>query len=60
MSPHRYLLVHRINRAKEMIKDQKLTLTQIALECGFGGSSQFSVVFKRIAGVSPSEYRRAL
>jgi AraC-like DNA-binding protein len=60
MSPHRYLLVHRVNRAKKMMKDQKLTLTQIALECGFGGSSQFSVVFKRIAGVSPSEYRRAL
>lgn len=60
MPPHRYLLVHRVNRAKEMMKDRKLTLTQIALECGFGGSSQFSVVFKRIVGISAREYRRSL
>ena len=53
LSPHRYLLAHRINRAKEMMKDQNLTLTEIALDCGFSSSSQFSTVFKRITGVSP-------
>jgi AraC-like DNA-binding protein len=57
LSPHRYLLVHRINRAKEMMKDQNRTLTQIALDCGFGGSSKFSTIFKRITGVSPRIYR---
>jgi AraC-like DNA-binding protein len=57
LSPHRYLLTHRINRAKEMMKDQNRTLTEIALDCGFSSSSQFSVVFKRITGVSPQIYR---
>jgi AraC-like DNA-binding protein len=60
LSPHRYLLEHRVNRAKEMMKDQKRTLTEIALNCGFSGSSQFSVVFKRITGVSPRGYRLSL
>jgi AraC family transcriptional regulator len=60
LSPHRYLLEHRVNRAKEMMKDQKRTLTEIALNCGFGGSSQFSVVFKRITGISPRDYRLSL
>ena len=60
VSPHRYLLIHRINCAKEMMNDQNRTLTQIALDCGFSGSSQFSVVFKRIAGTSPRTYRRSL
>ena len=60
LSPHRYLLEHRINRAKEMMKDQKRTLTEIALDCGFSGSSQFSVVFKRITGISPRCYRSSL
>jgi AraC-like DNA-binding protein len=60
LSPHRYLLAHRINRAKEMMKDQSRTLTEIALDCGFSGSSQLSVVFKRITGVSPRIYRLSL
>jgi AraC family transcriptional regulator len=60
LSPHRYLLTQRINRAKEMMKDQKRTLTEIALDCGFSGSSQFSVVFKRVAGVSPRIFRLSL
>ena len=60
LSPHRYLLEHRVNRAKEMMKDQNRTLTEIALDCGFSGSSQFSVVFKRITGVSPRIYRLSL
>jgi len=60
LSPHRYLLAHRIDRAKEMMNDHERSLTQIALDCGFSGSSQFSVVFKRIVGVSPRQYRRSL
>jgi len=59
-SPHRYLLEQRVNRAKEMMKDQKRTLTEIALDCGFSGSSQFSVVFKRITGIAPRDYRLSL
>ena len=60
LSPHRYLLAQRINRAKEMMKDQNRTLTEIALDCGFSSSSQLSVVFKRIAGVSPRIFRLSL
>lgn len=60
LPPHRYLLVRRVNRGKEMMKDQGRTLTEIALDCGFGSSSQFSVAFKRITGVSPRSYRRSL
>jgi AraC-like DNA-binding protein len=60
LSPHQYLLSHRINCAKEMMRDQDLSLTAIALDCGFSSSSQFSVAFKRIVGAPPREYRRSL
>jgi AraC family transcriptional regulator len=60
LSPHRYFLEHRVNRAKEMMKDPKRTLTEIALDCGFSSSSQFSVVFKRITGMPPRGYRLSL
>jgi AraC family transcriptional regulator len=60
VSPHRYLLLRQVARAKEMMGDQNLTLTQIALDCGFRTSSQFSVIFRRITGLAPSAYRRSL
>jgi AraC-like DNA-binding protein len=60
LSPHRYLLEHRVNRAKEMMKDRRRTLTEIALDCGFNSSSQFSIVFKRITGISPRAHRLSL
>jgi AraC-like DNA-binding protein len=58
--PHRYLLIHRTNQAKRMMEDRDRTLTQIALDCGFSSSSQFSAAFKRIVGVSPRAFRREL
>lgn len=60
ITPHRYLLSHRIRCAKEMMRDQNRTLTEIAVDCGFNSSSQFSLVFKRIVGMPPREYRRSL
>jgi AraC family transcriptional regulator len=60
LSPHHYLLVHRVNRAKEMMKDPDRSLTDIAFACGFRSSSQFSVVFKRIVGKPPRRYRSSL
>ena len=60
MSPHHYLLVHRVDHAKGLMHDHKLSLTQIALDCGFTSSSHFSAVFKRITGVAPRQFRRTL
>ena len=60
LSPHRYLTLLRVARAKEMMADRSLTLTQIALDCGFNGSSQFSVAFRRVTGVPPRFHRKSL
>jgi AraC family transcriptional regulator len=60
LSPHRYLIQLRVARAKEMMADHSLTLTQIALDCGFNDSSSFSVAFRRVTGVAPRLYRKAL
>jgi len=60
VTPHRYMLSHRIKCAKEMMGDRNRTLTEIAVDCGFNSSSQFSLVFKRIVGMPPRQYRRSL
>ena len=49
----------RVNRAKGLLLETHQPVTTIAEQCGFGDPGRFSVVFKRVAGVAPSAYRRA-
>jgi AraC-like DNA-binding protein len=56
-TPHQYVLERRIERAKTLLTDSGLSITQIAIEVGFANSSYFASMFKRIVGVSPTVYR---
>lgn len=47
-------------QAKRMLVHTKKSMTDIALECGFGSSSYFSEIFQKFEHVSPSEYREML
>ncbi|GGD53695.1 response regulator [Paenibacillus nasutitermitis] len=51
---------HRIDKAKELMRQQELKTFEIAYELGFKDPSHFSQVFKRMVGVSPSDYRASL
>ena len=55
--PYAFLLERRVAKARDLLASSVTPLTQIAVECGFGGLSQFSRVFKQVAGVSPSAFR---
>jgi AraC family transcriptional regulator len=59
-APHRWLLSHRIEVAKEKLRDDRLSLSGVALACGFADQSHLTRVFTRIVGVSPGAWRRAL
>jgi AraC family transcriptional regulator len=59
-APHNWLLTHRIEVAKEKLRDHRLSLADVALACGFADQSHFTRVFTRLAGVSPGAWRRAL
>ncbi|NEV01040.1 helix-turn-helix domain-containing protein [Bradyrhizobium uaiense] len=58
LSPHQWLLRHRVDRAKSLLPDRKLSLSDIALACGFADQSHFTRVFARLAGISPGAWRR--
>lgn len=60
IAPHRWFTQRRIERAKSLLSDRSLGLTEIAQSVGFGGQSAFGVAFKRLTGLTPSEYRRLL
>lgn len=58
--PHRYWRARRIERAKELLANPSASMMAIAFKVGFGGTSAFSSTFHRIAGMTPSAYRRSL
>jgi len=60
MAPHGWLIEQRIMLAKERMRDDRLSLTDVAAECGFCDQSHFTHQFTRIVGVSPSAWRRAI
>lgn len=52
-----HLTQFRIEKAKELLKDESLRLRDIAMAVGFNDVSYFSNTFKKIAGMSPTEFR---
>jgi AraC-like DNA-binding protein len=58
--PHDFLLACRMNRAAELLKDEKYTITEVADRCGFSELSSFSRMFKRKSGLYPGKYRKLM
>lgn len=54
----RYFILQKIERAKELLSYNELSLGEIALKLGYSSISHFSNQFKRIIGVSPIQFRR--
>ena len=52
-----YLNMVKVRAACVLIEREELSLTEIALQCGFNSSSYFCKVFKAEMGISPSAYR---
>lgn len=60
VSPVQFLQHLRIETAQRLIRERRLSLTEIAFEVGFNSSQYFSNCFKKQVGLSPREYRTAL
>lgn len=59
-SPMDYLIEYRVRTAKKMLETTDLSITDIALRCGFNSNSYFTKLFHRICGKTPNGYRRQL
>ena len=60
LTPYQYVLRQRVIRAKDLIKNSKLPLADIAFECGFSSQSQMTQHFRKSVGVTPKIYRNRL
>jgi AraC family transcriptional regulator len=60
VAPHEWLIKQRVALSKEKLRDDGLSLSDVATECGFSDQSHLTRVFRQTVGVSPGTWRRAL
>jgi AraC family transcriptional regulator len=56
--PYRYVLELRLERAKQLLVNSRLSLAEVARQCGFSTQSHFTAQFTRYVGVSPARFAR--
>lgn len=59
-TPHRYVLERRIEAAKQLMRDPRRTILDVALLSGFKDQGHFGRVFRQAVGTTPSAYRAGL
>ncbi|MCC5950017.1 MAG: AraC family transcriptional regulator [Nitriliruptoraceae bacterium] len=58
-TPHRYLMDRRLERARELLVQSQLGISELAAQLGFASGSHLARSFRAAEGMSPSEFRRA-
>lgn len=60
MTPTAYIAEQRIKRARSLMMDTSLPISEIALRTGFSSQSHFTTSFRRFSGVTPRSFRRGI
>ena len=56
-TPHQYVLLRRIEQAKESLRNCRHSVIRAGLDAGFQNRSHFSRVFRKFVGTTPSNYQ---
>ena len=60
MTPTNYIAERRIERAKKLMQETDLPISEIALRSGFSSQSHFTTSFRRLARVTPRSFRKGV
>jgi len=60
LPPHRYLSSLRMQRAKSLLANPDMSVTQVGFNLGFSDTSSFTTTFRKHTGLTPTAYRRNL
>jgi AraC family transcriptional regulator len=58
IAPYQYLMQQRVERAKQLLKEQAISIRDIALDCGFANQTHLTKVFRQMTGVTPKAYQK--
>ena len=56
--PQSFMLKCRIRRAQDLLRDGKMSVTDIAIELGFSSPQNFAIRFRQETGMSPTDWKR--
>lgn len=59
-SPYQYIIQQRVEKAKTLLKNRELPISDIALQCGFANHSHLDRHFHKITGITPKAYRTSI
>jgi AraC family transcriptional regulator len=59
-SPTNYIAERRIERAKKLMQETDLPISEIAIRSGFSSQSHFTTSFRRFAKVTPKSFRKGM
>lgn len=57
ISPWDYITIKRIEKSIGLIKNEDMSMLEVACACGFNNSTNFNRSFKKVTGKTPGEYR---
>ena len=60
MSPSEQLMLYRIRKSRDLLRQDDLTIAEIARQCGFSSQSYFTRKYKEINKETPSKFRNAI
>lgn len=58
ITPNKHITRLRLEKAKRLLANSDLSISEIAMQCGFRSTSYFGYVFRKSAGTSPSVFRQ--
>ena len=59
-TPLEFLNSYRLESSIPLLLDTSRSITEVALSCGYQGSSYYAEVFRKYKGMSPSEFRKGV
>jgi AraC family transcriptional regulator len=59
ISPHQYVIRERVNRARQLLAEGRLSITEVTHAVGFSNQSHFTETFRRVTGTTPRQFQQA-
>ncbi|NJM49064.1 MAG: helix-turn-helix transcriptional regulator [Alkalinema sp. RU_4_3] len=58
ITPYQYLMQQRVERARQLLNQQVISISDIALDCGFANQTHLTKVFRQMTGITPKAYQK--
>ena len=56
-SPNKFIRIIRLNKARELLKDDSCSISSVAFDCGYNDPGYFARIFKQEFGLTPQEWK---